>query len=95
MFGLCHLAVMSQKHPMRYMSWWKRKDLGFEGLHVLPRFCGVLPQSKVKMSTLFRVVAHQHRRLTAVRNRENVHKNLYKPTSEHVVLDTEATGGDW
>lgn len=52
-FGLCHLAVMSQKHPVQ---WRKRKDLVFEGLHVLPRFCGVLPQPKVKVRTIFRVV---------------------------------------
>lgn len=56
MVGLGQLAVMPQKHPVHYRSWWKRKDLLVEGLHVLPRFCGVLPQSKVKVSTIFRVV---------------------------------------
>lgn len=55
--GLAHLAVMSQKQPGHHRSWWNRKDLLGEGLHGLPRFCGVLPASSVQVRTIFWVGA--------------------------------------
>lgn len=46
--------------------------------------CGVLPQSKVKVSTMFCVVVEDTGWFAAVRNQGNLHKNLYKPTRERV-----------